>query len=302
MFRCLRHRQRLCQAFGLKSKHRNFKTYALGCYLASLTQRVGTCGVRHCRQWQIVYTPQLKIDCVTFSFKSSSKATVSIMVRHLALTVVSSLLLTAALTYFYGSTYPYVLASEEARASIVVTESQLVELKAATHSSDRIAYAILGAVVCTVMPLLVSVGQPIKRQLIGAVSGIAAACLGHWFDNHPSITFSQDSMHVLVRWIVMLVPIAIACGIAVGIAYSSPKTIVARIVGAVVGVVIAGGLYGFLAGIVTIAEEKHKIFPFHPSNRAMIIGSVLCFVGLVMLLQYNSEQATLKKSTQSKAE
>ncbi len=232
------------------------------------------------------------------------------MVRHLALTVVSSLLITAALTYFYGSTYPYVLASEEARTSVVVTEAQLVELKAATQSSDRIAYAIFGALACTVMPLLVSVGQPIKKQLIGAaaglplgaISGIAAACIGHWFDNHPSITFSEDSMHVLVRWIVMLVPIAIACGIAVGIAYSSVKTIVARIVGAVVGVVIAGGLYGFLAGVVTIAEEKHKIFPFHPGNRTMIIGSVLCFVGLVMLLQYNSEQATLKKSAQSKAE
>jgi hypothetical protein len=232
------------------------------------------------------------------------------MVRHFALTVISTLLLTAALTYFYGSTYPFVLASEEARASVVVTESQLVELKAATHSSDRIAYAILGAVVCTVMPLLVSVGQPIKKQLIGAaaglllgaIAGIAAACLGHWFDNHPSININEASMHVLVRWIVMLVPIAIACGIAVGVTYSSAKSIVARIVGAIVGVVIAGGLYGFLSGIVTTAEEKHKIFPIHGGNRAMIIGCLLCFVGLVMLMQYNSEQATLRKCAKSNGE
>lgn len=229
------------------------------------------------------------------------------MVRHFGLTIVSTLLLTAALTYFYGSTYPFVLASEEARTSVVVTESQLVELKAATRSSDQIAFAILGAVACTVMPLLVSVGQPIKKQLIGAAvglplgafAGLAAAYLGHWFDNHPSININEASMHVLIRWIVMLVPMAIACGIAVGVTYSSAKSIVARIVGAIVGVVIVGGLYGFLSGLVTTAEEKHKIFPFHLGNRAMIIGGILSFIGFVMLLQYNSEQSTLKKSSKS---
>jgi hypothetical protein len=218
------------------------------------------------------------------------------MNTKLALLLVASAIATVGLLFLYKSTYPYVLASEEARASTMVTEAQSAELSAATRSSDMIGYGILGALLCSVVAFVTSLGKPLSAWVpglllglvCGALFGAAAGWLGHWFESKPAFSFDDIMMHVLVRSFVMFLPLTIVCGAVAALSYRSGKAIGSGIGGAVMGLVGVVALYAVLSGTLTQAEGRHKIFPAWESNRGLLLGSMFSLIGVGVLMQFRS--------------
>jgi hypothetical protein len=227
------------------------------------------------------------------------------MKTKLALLLMASAIATAGLLFLYKSTYPYVLASEEARASLTVTEAQSAELNAATKSSDMIAYGILGALLCSVVTFVTSLGKPISARVpglllglvCGSLLGLAAGWLGHWFESNPSLSQDDMMMHILVRSYVMFLPLAIVCGAVAGMGYKSGKAIGSGIAGSAIGLVGVVALYAVLSGTLTPAEGRYKIFPSFDANRVLLLGSMFSMIGFGILMQIRSLTCSGPKCT-----
>ena len=81
------------------------------------------------------------------------------MLRNLVILIAVTVLISIGLGLLFERVYPFVLASETARTSIVVTPEQTLELRAAARASDMIAFAIFAAVACG--GIAVCLGKPL---------------------------------------------------------------------------------------------------------------------------------------------
>lgn len=215
------------------------------------------------------------------------------MLQKTLFVLLLSVALTTGLTFLLQKTYPYVLASEEARKSVEVTPAQQAELNGVDRSNDMIAFAIIGAVTCGLLPLAIATKRDPKTSglgigsglVLGALGGMAAGWLGHWIEDSPLFDFGDLMTHTLIRWILMLTPVAIAFGVANGLADGKTQSIGKGIVGGILGIVVASAIYAFLAGVISTPEGRNKILPFYDANRAIIIAAVVVCMGLGVLLQ-----------------
>ncbi|XZE43213.1 hypothetical protein SH467x_002766 [Pirellulaceae bacterium SH467] len=215
------------------------------------------------------------------------------MPRKVLFVLLATPLFAALLTALFHFTYPFVLASEEAQKSIMVTPAQQAELASATLASDLIAYAITGGILCGALALLVGSAPSLSHRGIGAsiglglgaITGAAAAWLGHWIELNPSFEISDPMVYIVVRWVLMLALLGISAGVAVALASNHWKNAVNLIVGGLLGVVATAITYGLLVGLVTTPEGRHKILPFHDANRAILFTSAFAYIGLGILLQ-----------------
>jgi len=165
------------------------------------------------------------------------------MIRNMILVVVFVAMATAALTYLCGQSYPFVLASKQAREALEVTESQQLELSQAAMKSDMVALGILIATLCSGFAILIAHQNTMTKQSIGGLSGLVlggvsgalAGWFGHWFLYNSPIDIQDPMVYHVVRWTAMFVPIAIACCVAVAIG-GSFKRFGNTIVGAILGI------------------------------------------------------------------
>lgn len=215
------------------------------------------------------------------------------MIRPLAFLLALTAASVFALHALYINHYPFVLASEVARKSLEVTPAQMQELRAAELASDMIAYAIFAALLCGALAACCSASEKVSGQMLGlvvglaggAVSGAATGWLGHWLELNPWFAIADPMIYAIVRWSIMLMPIAIVAGLATSISVCSGYKIGNTIVGSVVGAVIAAMIYAMSVGTFTIIESRSKILPFHDANRMMLVGfSVFC-IGAGTLFQ-----------------
>lgn len=218
------------------------------------------------------------------------------MPRKILFVLVATALFTASLTGLLHFTYPFVLASEEARKSIAVTPEQQAELASATLASDMIAFAIFGGSLCAFLALLLGIAPKGATRGIGAgaglglgaITGAAAAWLGHWIELNPAFEMPDPMVYIVVRWVIMLAAVGIAAGVAVALASNHLRNVVNMAIGGLLGVAASAITYGLLSGVVTTPEGRHKILPFHDANRVMLFASVFAFVGLGILLQFRA--------------
>ncbi|MFO0941162.1 MAG: hypothetical protein U0930_10370 [Pirellulales bacterium] len=229
------------------------------------------------------------------------------MVRQIIVVALAAMLVTCALTFLFKASYPFVLASEEARTSLTVTNEQLTELKSATQSSDRIAFGIAGILIAMTVTTSIAGFRSVGAMkaiafaaLGGLLTGVLAAPIGHWFDNNPAIGL-EGSMAILVRWMAMLSPLAIVCGISFAIGLGKPNTIANSVIGALLGLVLASCLYSFASGVLTIVEDQHKILPQHDSNRALIFAAVTGLIGVTISFLLQLDLARQAKTSELEA-
>ncbi len=221
------------------------------------------------------------------------------MIRSFVMLVVLTLLVSFGLGYLFQSAYPFVLASETARKSVEVSEEQMAELKGAALASDRIAFAIIGALLCGTLPLVVSGPSSSTKKIAGAGVGLllggglgaVAGWFGHWFYANPSIEIADAMMYFLLRWTLMLLPLAIAAAISSTLASGNIKLIPHSLVGAVLGAVAASALYSVLSGTVTTIEGREKILPFFFGNRVLILAATCFCIGAGILLQLQAKKS-----------
>jgi hypothetical protein len=224
------------------------------------------------------------------------------MLRNLVLLIALTALISIGLGLLFEKVYPFVLASETARTSIVVTPEQTLELKAAARASDMIAFAIFSAVTCGVIAVCLGKHTNQNRRWVGLglgvalgiVAGASAGWIGHWFEENPALDFEDPMIYSLVRWAVMLAPMGIAVGIASSDFGHWQSQLFHLIVGALIGVMAASVIYAFLSGLATVLEGKPKIFPHFLSNRILIMSSTIFCVGLGIITQ---AQGTKKESS-----
>lgn len=227
------------------------------------------------------------------------------MPRKVLFILIAAPLFAALLTALLHFTYPFVLASEEAQKSIMVTPAQQAELASATLASDLIAYAITGGILCGALALLVGFAPSASQRGvgaaiglgIGAIAGAAAGWLGHWIELNPSFEISDPMVYIVVRWVLMLAVLGIAAGVSVGLASNNMKNAINLVVGGLLGVVATAILYGLLVGLVTTPEGRHKILPFHDANRALLFAAAFAFIGLGILLQLRTSATKLTGDT-----
>ncbi|MCU0715671.1 MAG: hypothetical protein MUD03_06045 [Pirellula sp.] len=227
------------------------------------------------------------------------------MPRKILFVLIATALFTASLTGLLHYTYPFVLASEEARKSIAVTPEQQAELASATLASDLIAFAIFGGSLCATLALLLgTASQGAAKGIgaaaglgLGAITGAAAAWLGHWIELNPAFEMSDPMVYIVVRWVLMLAAVGIAAGFAVALASNKLSNIVNIAIGGLLGVAASAITYGLLSGVITTPEGRHKILPFHDTNRVMLFASAFAFVGIGILLQLRTEAAKPKGDT-----
>lgn len=219
------------------------------------------------------------------------------MNRSLPLLVVLLLLIGSIATMVIHSTYPYVQASEEARKSIMVTQEQRNELIAAAKTNDMIAFGLVGSLLC----IAVAFGSAKPAQavpgaalglVLGGGAGIAAAWLGYWFYNHPSIDIKDSTMHHFLRCLLMFLPLAVAAGLSVVVARRQFVDVGTSILGALLGVVATSAIYAMLSGLISTVEGSDKIFPHFLTNRFLIVlGSMICIGAGSALLLNKSKKA-----------
>jgi len=87
----------------------------------------------------------------------------------------------------------------------------------------------------------------------------------------------------------MFVPIAVACCVAVAIG-GSFKRFGNTILGAILGVIASSVIYSLLSGVVTLAEPKHKVFPFYLSNQILAFFSSIVSVGIGIVLSQTARE------------
>jgi MFS family permease len=215
------------------------------------------------------------------------------MLRLLALFVVFCVVSIAGLGYLYKSSYPFVLASEEARRSLEVTDEQMSELKSAALSSDMIAFGIMGAVLAGgFAALLGKATQTSKRPIglvAGAVLGLGAGALGamagHWFVESPPFDINDPMLYSFVRWILILGGVAGAAGLATALVGNFQKDAANAVIGALIGLFAAAAIYALASGSMTTAEQKNKILPHHFDNQLLIIVASFTCIGLGIISQ-----------------
>lgn len=215
------------------------------------------------------------------------------MLKPFALLVLLSAACTFALHGFYSSYYPFVLASEEARKSVEVTTAQMKELRAAELASDMIAYAVFSALLCGALAACCNNAENASGQLLGlsvglvagTAAGVATGWLGHWLELNPAFTISDPIIYAIVRWSIMLLPVAIVAGLASSISGSSTSQIGNSIIGAILGAVTAAMIYSITVGTFTTIESRSKILPFHDANRMMLVGVCTFCIGAGVVFQ-----------------
>jgi uncharacterized membrane protein len=219
--------------------------------------------------------------------------------------MLSKLIQLVACTLVASVAYPFVLASKVARESIEVTQEQLTELKGATFASDRIAYAIFGAVIASLLALTFAKAEPWTKRLpalgagavLGALAGFLSGMLAHWFLNNPTLYVQDTMVHIFLMVSVLMLPIAIAIGLSTGMVSKSATDIVGATIAASLGALGAALLYAVLNGTVTEQEQRHMIMPGHSFNRILLIALTVLSIGAALVIQ---QSATNKKSAQSK--
>jgi hypothetical protein len=224
------------------------------------------------------------------------------MLRNLLILIALTALISIGLGLLFEKVYPFVLASETARTSIVVTPEQTLELKTAARASDMIAFAIFAAVACGVIAVCLGKHTNQNRRwmglgigvALGIVAGASAGWIGHWFEENPALDFEDPMIYSLVRWAFMLAPVGIAVAIASSDFGHWQSQLFHLIVGALIGVIAASVIYAFLSGMATVFEGKTKIFPNFLSNRILIMASTIFCVGLGIITQ---AQGTKKESS-----
>jgi hypothetical protein len=215
------------------------------------------------------------------------------MLRNLVILIAVTVLISIGLGLLFERAYPFVLASETARTSIVVTPEQTLELKAAARASDMIAFAIFAAVACGAIAVCLGKHTNQNRRwmglgigvALGIVAGASAGWIGHWFEAHPDLDFEDPMIYSLVRWAVMLAPLGIAVGIASSDFGHWRSQLFHLIVGALIGIMAASVIYALLSGMATVLEGKTKIFPHFLSNRILIMATTVFCVGLGIITQ-----------------
>ena len=227
------------------------------------------------------------------------------MKKMLALLAIATAAFTLVVFGVVRSTYPYVLASEEARKSVEVTVSQMKELRSAELSSDMIAFGIFSALLCGVLASCLGVSKNVSGRfgglviglVLGAIAGAGMGWIGHWLELNPAFEIEDPTVYSMVRWCIMLLPVAIAAGIATSISTKSFNQIAHAVVGAIMGAVAAAMIYAIVAGTFTTMESRSKILPFHDANRMLIIAASMFCIGVGIVLQlhrkYNNTQAPI---------
>ncbi len=192
-----------------------------------------------------------------------------------------------------SQTYPFVLASEEARRSVEVTDSQRAELNAAKHSSDLIAYSIFGAMLCIVVAIVGShPGSALHRLLsilvggaLGGIAGIGMGFIGYLFHDAMISVLADPMVHMFSRLSAMFLPVALAIGLTMAFASKSKETAVNATMGAVVGALLTSLLYGILSGLVTPLEIVGAIYPAHTENRYLLFLVAFLAIGIITFVQ-----------------
>lgn len=215
------------------------------------------------------------------------------MQKMLALLAVATAAFTIVVFGVVRSTYPFVLASEKARKSVEVTVSQMKELRSAELASDMIAFGIFSALMCGVLAACLGVSKSVMGKLVGlaiglvlgAVAGAGMGWIGHWLELNPAFEIRDPMIYSVVRWSIMLLPVAIAAGFVIAIASKSFNQIAHVVIGAVLGSVVAAMIYAAVAGTFTTMEARSKIMPFHDANRILIIAASMFCIGTGIVLQ-----------------
>ena len=225
------------------------------------------------------------------------------MKKMLAMLAVTTAVFTVVVFFVIRSTYPFVLASEEARRSVEVTVSQMKELRSAELSSDMIAFGIFSALLCGVSAVCFSISKNVSGQLVGlaiglllgAIAGAGTGWLGHWLELNPAFEIKDPIVYSVVRWCIMLLPVAIAAGIATSISTRSFNQMVHSVIGAIMGAVAAAMIYAVVAGTLTTMESRSKILPFHDANRILIIAASMFCIGTGIVLQLHRKNDNPKR-------
>ncbi len=215
------------------------------------------------------------------------------MLKMLAMLLLVSASFSFVVHKVYSSNYPFVLASEEARKSVEVTPAQMLELRSAELSSDMIAYGIFSALLCGALAACCSVSKNARGQILGLLVGLALGAgagagmgwIGHWLELSPAFVISDPMIYSVVRWSIMLLPVAIAAGIATSISTGSMNELGHSVIGAILGAVSAAAIYSVVAGTFTTIEARSKILPFHDANRILMVAASIFCIGFGIILQ-----------------
>ncbi len=220
------------------------------------------------------------------------------MFKIIAMLVLVVASLTFAVFEIYSTNYPFVLASEEARKSLEVTPAQMKELRSAELSSDMIAYGIFSTLMCGAIAACCSLSKNTAGQLLGLVIGLVFGAsagagmgwIGHWLELNPAFVISDPMIYSVVRWSIMLLPVAIAAGIATSISTGSLNELGHAVLGAILGAVSAAAVYSVVAGALTTIEARSKILPFHDANRIWIVAASVSCIGAGIILQLHRKR------------
>lgn len=220
------------------------------------------------------------------------------MARRLVVLFVLGALAVAGIGMLYKNAYPFVLASEEARTALTVTEELTQELKAATYASDLIAFGIIGSVISAIIALSCSSRSTKTRKVVGtvagAVIGFAAGCAGaaagHWYTEN--VQWQLDPLvQWTLRWVLILFPIALASAVATALAGDFRRDLVNALAGAIVGSVASAAAFAVLHGLITPSENFSMVLPAFSANRFLIIASAIFGIGLGILWQVKTPKS-----------
>lgn len=190
--------------------------------------------------------------------------------------------------------YPFVLANEEARASLTVTAEQQWAIDAAKGASDTISYMIFGGLACLI---IISVAWYAFRPshsigfltmlisiLVGVIAGALGGAIGNWIRMSPSFHLEDPMMYQFARLMLLMSPLAASTGFMTG---NFPKERAAQsthIVGALIGLALALAIYSLLLGAVTPIEGRELVLPNYLANRLLLMSLVTIGIGTGILL------------------
>ncbi len=192
-------------------------------------------------------------------------------------TALCSFLVAVLVSGLMHASYPWVLASEEARKSLEVTKEQRDELDAALKNSDRIALSIIGVAICCTLcagyvasPSRAAYAIP-AAVVGGAIAGALSCEIGYWFHGNFVERVADPMVHVVARLGLMFIPICIAAGATAVTASGLKSDFTSAAAGGLLGTVTAAALYVVLSGVVTPLELVRDIMPGHSINRSLLI-------------------------------
>lgn len=179
----------------------------------------------------------------------------------------------------------------ESRRIGELTEEMAVAVALEDFKSALVTFAIWGSILGASLGMASLTGRaklPVRivvGTLLGALGGLAAAYLSNRYSrfSEPPTDFLT---YWLVRWIVVLLPVATALGFTNSLLNWSPKMIFENLGRAVVGMVLGVLLYVLSMGWLTPIEQAQYLFPGFRTNSCLLIVAVgtISFV----LLNWNS--------------